>query len=132
MKRANPDAFTALLTAQRAVYEAEIRRLADHYRLRILSGEFCGGDGTGPRYMALETELQGHPWLATKQGRITVVACSHRVTSGDFSAESGATENEYGDGASECLTFDVMREAAARKWIKPETNGDDEFELRVA
>jgi hypothetical protein len=51
---------------------------------------------------------------------------------GRISDENGIIENEYGDCATECLTFDVMREAAARKWIKPETNENDEFELRVA
>lgn len=126
------DAFSALLTAQRAVYEAEIKRLADLYRLRILAGEFCGSDHGGPSYMHLESEMAAHPWLATKQGRITVVACSHRVTTGNISAESGVSENEYGDCAAECMTFDTLREAAARKWLRPETNENDEFELRVA
>jgi len=145
MKTPKLDAFDAMLTAFRAIYDAEIGRLADRYRARILDGEFSGDTpppNDGPRFLALAEELEKtHPWLSTQRKRIMVVAASHWLEAEDAAMTDPRTgdrlgeavQHEQGDTAAECMMRDILAVAADLGWVKPMryVNDDEPYELRV-
>lgn len=139
-----PDAFPAALDALRAIYAAELDRLADVYRARILAGEFSDdGDGNRVPYQDLERALgASHPWLATQSGRLAVEACSPylaRRVEVLTHPRTGAVlldgiEHEQGDMGAECMTHDLLAVAAKRGWVTPlrYLNAARLYALRVA
>lgn len=128
-----PDAFSALLDALGATYEAEIARITDVNRTRILGGEFSGDErDETPRYLRLEKELEKHPWLKTKSGRLAVESVSEWSRSGHVSAEDGAVEHRMGDCAAECMAHDVLALAVARGWVKGYRPMGPSYVLKVA
>ena len=145
MKTSKLDAFDAMLTAFRAIYDAEIGRLADRYRARILDGEFSGDTpppNDGPRFLALAEELEKtHPWLATQRKRVMVVGAAHWWLEKEEAAmtdpKTGVTlaegvELEQGEVAAECMAHDILAVAAGLGWVKPmRFLNDDAYALRV-
>lgn len=149
----NQEAFAGILGALKAVYEAEIERLTELYRPRILAGEFSGCTppgprpwlGDDPRYLALERELEKtHPWVtASEQSRLAVVACSRWVTMAHKAATNPKTGEELDMGwgadfadtlAAECMMQDILNAAAERGWVKRLRflNEHNLFALKVA
>lgn len=133
----NHEAFSGILGALRAVYEAEIARLADAYRPRILAGEFSGETPPGPirgvpqdepRYLALERELEKtHPWVTGgERERLAVVACSRWLKDVEEAriARDGTVldvgwDAEFADRlAAECMSHDILGVAASRGWVR--------------
>ncbi len=105
MTKKRPDALPRrCLSLSEALYEAEIQRLSRHLPTAHPRRAYCGANDNDPRYLILDAELaKTHPWLATQQARLVVVACSHRFTTGRVSGEDGLVENQLGDCASECM-----------------------------
>lgn len=149
------DAFGSILIALRAAYEAEIARLADVYRPRILAGEFSGDeqrDGPvissgDPRYLRLEREIEKtHPWISgggRERERLAVVTCSRWLITIDKAATDPKTGARLGTGwdgdfadrfAAECMAHDILAVAAERGWVKRMRYLGDEglYALKVA
>ena len=125
-------AFNSVLGALRAVYEAEIERLADVYRPRILAGEFSErASNTGDvAFLGLERDLEKtHPWITGgERERLAVVACSRWLQAAGKACtnpKTGKTLSLGWDGdfadrlAAECMSHDVLAVAAKRGWVKP-------------
>jgi hypothetical protein len=142
-KTKTPDAFGSILAALRAMYEAEIARLADVLRPRIMSGEFSGNTGIDQRtkvrgpdqgdpcHMQLEDELRKtHPWVATPSGARAVLACSTWPDRGSCTRDEtgGWTDREI---AAECMSHDILAAAASRGWVKPYCDAQP-YTLRAA
>jgi hypothetical protein len=120
-----PDAFASALVVIRAAYGEEIRRLAEAYRPRILSGEFSGRDKGGDlAYMRLEQEIaERHPWAKRGELGRAVLAVSPWVTDGrsalgelEIELEGPGLAQEVG----ECMCHDILAVAAERGWSKPQ------------
>jgi hypothetical protein len=125
-----PFDFVSILEQLRAAYEAEIARLVELYRPRILAGEFSGledvdplgrrGQGIGgPRFQRLGRELlRDHPWLANERSCAIVAACSTwfwRCRAEGARQEISGCNDESAD---DCLVHDVLAAAARLGWIQ--------------
>jgi hypothetical protein len=128
-----PDPFSSLLAALRAVYEAEIERLADVYRTRILAGDFSGTDESKDeaRFFRLQEEItKRHPWakcgsLARAVLAVSPWAVDRRSTLG-HGLEITFEGPELAEEAGECMARDVLGLAIERGWLRrgPRTNDE--------
>jgi hypothetical protein len=134
-----PDAFGSILAALAAVYEAEIARLADLYRPRILAGEFSGRHSADAlAFLRLEEEIAAtHPWARDLRAGRSVLAVSPWAYS-DWTSFGHGCETELagpalGEEVAECMSHDVLALAAARGWVKRYREHDEApYALRVA
>lgn len=136
-----PDLFTSMLPALRAAYDAEIARLADVYRTRILSGEFSGRDNAGDlAHTHLERELEStHPWATDTHAGRAVLAVSPWAHSeySSVSVGSGLEVDLSGPNLAsevgECMAHDILAVASALGWVKRYRERDPApYLLRVA
>jgi hypothetical protein len=133
-----PDAtFPAMLSALAALYQAELERLVEELRPRILAGDFSGSTAPPndePRHMHLEAELRAsHPWVRTSHGARAVLACSSWPDHRDCSRYELDGWHDR-DLAAESMAHDVLAVASRRGWIKPYRLRYDahRYALRVA
>lgn len=119
-------ALAPLLTPIRAAYEAEIARLADEYRPRILAGEFMGHEDErggvqngDPRVMRLEWELRdSHPWCreGSPEGWVVMAVSPWREESARLTKKHGIDYEP--DCAEQCMREDIMALAVRRGWVQ--------------
>jgi hypothetical protein len=133
-----PGAFGAALEALRAIYDAEIARLADLYRPRILAGEFSGRGPDDLPFIGLEEELERtHPWARDTRAGRAVLAVSAWAYDDRNSLGGGPSVELEGEGLAsevgECMGRDVLAVAANRGWVKRYRENDARpYALRVA
>jgi hypothetical protein len=129
------EGWCAAVEQLRALYSAEVERLAEEFEPRIRAGEFSGYDASeAARYDQLADELRAsHPMLDSLDRpelndcngpSIALVGVSDWPARRDalidayFKAEG--VEIGFGEAdASECLAMDVLDAAARRGWVKP-------------
>jgi hypothetical protein len=137
----NHGAFTGILGALKAVYEAEIERLADAYRTRILAGEFSGDvtPGGDSKHRELEDEIEAvHPWPRDVALGRAVLAVSPWAfgTESTVTPGSGLEVSLFGAAlageVAECMAHDVLALAVARGWVKSYRRLGPSYVLRVA
>lgn len=135
------EAFTGIFGALRAVYEAEIGRLTEAYRARILAGEFSGTADAGrgdPAYIRLENELEkAHPWAQSAELGRAVLAVSGWAHSDHATFENGLEaglnlDDGLGAEVAECLAHDVLALAVRRGWVKGYKPNAPAYLLKVA
>lgn len=139
----NHEAFTGIIGALTAVYEAEILRLAaETYRERILMGEFSGDasrDG-GPAHKRLEDELEGtHPWTKDVALARAVLAVSGwgRNENSTIAPGSGLEVGLTFDAGlagevAECMAHDILAVAVSRGWVRGYKRLGPSYLLKVA
>ncbi len=135
----NHEAFTGIFGALRAVYQAEVERLADVLRLRILAGEFSGteNDGRGdPAHNRLQEELEKtHPWAQGEELGRAVLAVSPWAYSDKCTMVGlGVEFDDVGlrSEVSECLAHDVLELAVSRGWVRGYKRLGPSYMLKVA
>lgn len=144
----NQEAFTGIFGALKAVYEAEIERLTEFHRPRILAGEFSGSTPPirisgipqdEPRHIALEREIEKtHPWARDAEMGRAVLAVSGWAYNDHSSLLDGAMEigmdlhGGLGREVGECLAHDILTLAASRGWVKGYKPLGPSYVLKVA
>lgn len=138
----NCEAFTGIIGALKAVYEAEILRLAETRRERILAGEFSGDtsrDG-GPAHKRLEDELEAtHPWARDVALARAVLAVSGWARNENSTIAPGSGLDvglTFDDGlageVAECMAHDILAVAVSRGWVRGYKRLGPSYLLKVA